>query len=86
MVGSNMEKEKEKKTSFVLADLLADLLNSIHTNPEGIILSSKEVLEVYGISKSSYYRFIDFLKRLDFLQIIWIDSNYRKIVLRNTGK
>lgn len=74
---------KEQK-NFLLADLLSDLLNSIHHNPDGIVLSSKEILETYGISKSSYYRFIDFLKRLEFLEIIWVNSSYRKVVLKKS--
>lgn len=77
------KKGKKEQASFAIADLLADLLNSVYNNPEGIILSSKEILEVYGISKSSYYRFIDFIKRLDYIQIIWIDSNYRRMVMKN---
>lgn len=84
-----MEKASELTTkkgqrNFLLAELLTDLLNSIHHNPDGIVLSSREVLETYGISKSSYYRFIDFLKRLDFLEIIWINSSYRKVILKNS--
>lgn len=75
---------KKEQKNFLLADLLSDLLNSIHHNPDGIVLSSKEILETYGISKSSYYRFIDFLKRLEFLEIIWVNSSYRKVVLKKS--
>lgn len=80
---SPLSMKKEQK-NFLLADLLSDLLNSIHHNPDGIVLSSKEILETYGISKSSYYRFIDFLKRLEFLEIIWVNSSYRKVVLKKS--
>ena len=80
---SPLSMKKEQK-NLLLADLLSDLLNSIHHNPDGIVLSSKEILETYGISKSSYYRFIDFLKRLEFLEIIWVNSSYRKVVLKKS--
>lgn len=74
-----MEKEMSKSDKMKV-DILNILLDADRYG--GVILSTEEIFEVYKVSKGTLYKFIDFLKALDFIKVIWIDSKHKKVVLR----
>ena len=75
----NLQAERKQ---FTFSDLLADVLNIIHLNSRGISINREDVLDSYHLSKSSYYRFLDFLKTLEFVEIIFSDSSEKTIRLK----
>lgn len=64
---------------FAMKDILTDLFNSLHKNPDGIVLERSAVEDVYGTNR--WYPLISFLKGLEHAKVKFISKDYIKVSL-----